>query len=300
MTSSSIQKNEHAIMKSIPGEQRIYRSGKSGKRFGGLRKFCTQRTCRIDQFCKRGILPRCSITLLSGQEKMKTRFWSTTSLLLLFTLGLPAFSAAQTTSEDYRVRDPFQEMRAPVIGERIPASTLLAQGDSLPNNEAAEVESLPPSEISLPKVAPDAFRSLFAKTSVATSTSGMENSPSDQPAEIDPGQPQVVSEGVWHVQEEVMPSYAPSNFVFSSAAQKRNYLGGTFDSLPNPECACDEWNGFCNCGQCGNDLGLDIFHRAGRCAHGSRNCNGCSTCGTGSGGADRWAARGILRPSIQD
>ncbi|MEZ6092723.1 MAG: hypothetical protein R3C03_00580 [Pirellulaceae bacterium] len=66
-------------------------------------------------------------------------------------------------------------------------------------------------------------------------------------------------------------------FAFSSAEQKSNYYG-------QDGCTCDKWNGFCTCGHCGNDLGLDIFRR-GRlhqkkgtaCSDGScgtSDCNG--------------------------
>jgi hypothetical protein len=124
-------------------------------------------------------------------------------------------------------------------------------------------------------------------------------------------QGQIIYQGEMPVHETTVGSYHSGHtqtpFMFSSASAKRNFFGTSdFAAIPNGDCACDEWLGFCGCGQCGNDLGLDIFRRRpchsglGKC-HG--NCGQSSSCGsadcgcgTTSGTKRTWG--GWLQPSF--
>lgn len=74
-----------------------------------------------------------------------------------------------------------------------------------------------------------------------------------------------------------LPVGSAGLFTFSSARNKRKPFGTSdFDAIPSPQCACDEWCNFCDCGKCGNDLGLDIFRR--KPCHHKGNCEGCNDC----------------------
>ena len=57
-----------------------------------------------------------------------------------------------------------------------------------------------------------------------------------------------------------LPLGTAGHFMFSSARQKRNYLGGSdFDSIPCNDCACDEWQNFCQCDNCRTQWGADFW-----------------------------------------
>jgi hypothetical protein len=74
-----------------------------------------------------------------------------------------------------------------------------------------------------------------------------------------------------------LPVGSAGLFTFSSARNKRKPFGTSdFDAIPNPQCACDEWCNFCDCGKCGNDLGLDIYRR--KPCHHKSGCEGCNDC----------------------
>jgi hypothetical protein len=74
-----------------------------------------------------------------------------------------------------------------------------------------------------------------------------------------------------------LPVGSAGLFTFSSARNKRKPFGTSdFDAIPNPQCACDEWCNFCDCGKCGNDLGLDIYRR--KPCHHKGSCEGCNDC----------------------
>lgn len=82
-------------------------------------------------------------------------------------------------------------------------------------------------------------------------------------------------------------------FMFFSASAKRNFWGTSdFDAVAGGGCGCDEWKNFCNCGQCGNDLGLDIFRRKPACRTSNCGCNECAS------GLPRRSWKGLTQPSL--
>ncbi len=90
-----------------------------------------------------------------------------------------------------------------------------------------------------------------------------------------------------------LPVGSAGMFTFSSARNKRKPFGTSdFDAIPNAQCACDEWCNFCDCGKCGNDLGLDIYRR--KPFHHKGNCEGCNDCAP----LPRHRTNGINRSSL--
>ncbi len=217
--------------------------------------------------------------------------------LVFFALfACPVVLLAQSSdSEGRRIRDPFANSMQ--LGDR--------QEEEVRNSKIDQTEQMSQSVVARENQLNVMVNTQLMAAPTEWQYEGGEYCPGQQDMSNQYG---ITSEQVLAQQHALgpnTPTPAPRpKFMFSSAAQKQNYWGSEMDAIHGGQCGCDEWLGFCGCGKCGNDLGLDIFRR-GKCpvekdgVQGSCSCGNCCESGSCSHGVGRkWF--GFTRSSFGD